>query len=106
MKIENIDDTIIKLGTNKEENWSMLKTNKNFIWMHLHSFPSGYVIIENENPTHEILEFGGNLCKSHTKYKNMKNLKICYTTIENVVKGEKVGEVYFKSNSKVNTIKI
>ena len=106
MKIENVDDIIIKLGTNKEENWSMLKTNKKFIWMHLRSFPSGYIIIENENPPHEILELAGNLCKSNTKYKNMINLKICYTTVGNVIKGEKVGEVYFKSNRKVNTINL
>ena len=84
----------------------MLRTNKNFIWMHLHSFPSGYIIIESENPTHEILELAGNLCKSHTKYKNIKNLKICYTAISNLIKGEKVGEVYFKSNRKVKIINL
>jgi len=106
MKIEIKDDITIKIGRNKEENWEMLQTNPNFTWLHLNSFPSGYVIIESENPDNEMIQYAAYLCKNNTKYKNMKNLKICYTLIENVIKGEKVGEVYFKSNRKVNTIKI
>lgn len=106
MKIEIFQDTTIKLGTNKKENWTMLKTNKNFIWMHLDSFPSGYIIIENENPNNEILEFAANLCKNNTKYKNMKNLKISFTKVSNLIKGENIGEVYFKSNKKVDKIKL
>ena len=106
MKIEIKDDITIKIGRNKEENWEMLQTNPNFTWLHLNSFPSGYVIIESENPDNEMIQYAAYLCKNNTKYKNMKNLKICYTLIENVIKGEKVGEVYFKSNRKVNTITI
>lgn len=106
MKIEIKDDITIKIGRNKEENWEMLQTNPNFTWLHLNSFPSGYVIIESENPDNEMIQYAAYLCKNNTKYKNIKNLKICYTLIENVIKGEKVGEVYFKSNRKVNTIKI
>lgn len=106
MKIEIKDDITIKIGRNKEENWEMLQTNPKFTWLHLNSFPSGYVIIESENPDNEMIQYAAYLCKNNTKYKNVKNLKICYTLIENVIKGEKVGEVYFKSNRKVNTIKI
>jgi hypothetical protein len=95
MKIEIKDDITIKIGRNKEENWEMLQTNPNFTWLHLNSFPSGYVIIESENPDNEMIQYATYLCKNNTKYKNMKNLKICYTLIENVIKGEKVGEVYF-----------
>ena len=106
MKIEIKDDITIKIGRNKEENWEMLQTNPNFTWLHLNSFPSGYVIIESENPDNEMIQYAAYLCKNNTKYKNMKNLKICYTLIENVIKGEKTGEVYFKSKRKVKTIKI
>lgn len=106
MKLLTIDDTNIKLGTNKKENWDMLKTNKKYTWMHLNSFPSGYIIIEKENPDKEMLEIAGNFCKENTKYKNMKDIKICYTTVDNLIKGEKMGEVCFKSKRKVNTIKL
>ena len=104
MKLITVEDTIIKLGTNKKENWDMLKTNKNFIWMHLNSFPSGYIIIENENPDENILQQAGIFCKENTKYKNMRNIKVCYTTVGNVIKGDNTGEVYFKSNRKLQTI--
>ena len=34
----------------------------------------------------------------------MKNIKVCYTTVGNVIKGDNTGEVYFKSNRKLQTI--
>jgi hypothetical protein len=107
MKLINLDDdsnTIIKLGKNAQENWNLIETNENFIWMHLNSFPSGHIIIENENPSNEMLYICGLHCKENTKYKNLKNLKVCYTTVGNLIKGKEIGSVYFKSKRKVKHI--
>ena len=40
-----------------------------------------------------ILTFGANLCKQHSKYKSMKNLKIIYAYLKNLSKGDSLGEV-------------
>jgi len=88
MKTEIFEETNIKIGQNAQENWNLIDvSNQNYIWMHLNSFPSCYVVIENEDPSNELLVEGARLCKDNTKYKNMKDIKICYTTISNLIKG-------------------
>ena len=42
------------------------------------------------------------LCKLHTKYRNIPNLKINYTPIKNIKKAEQIGSVTFNSKRKVN----
>ena len=51
MKEEVIDDIVIKIGQTAQENWTLLNTNGNYIWMHLNSFPSCHVIVETEEPS-------------------------------------------------------
>ena len=102
MKEFDIDKIIIKLGENKKENWELLKdVNPDFYWLHLNSFSSGYIIIEDTNPSDDILKEGAKICLSNTKYRNLKNIKICYTRCKNLIKGKNIGEVYFKSNRQV-----
>ena len=104
MKLLDHYDKTIKLGQNAKENWELLNTNENFIWMHLNSFPSGHVIIECDNPSDEMLYLCAVYCKENTKYKNLKNLKVCYTNVGNLIKGKEVGSVIFKSKRKVKHI--
>ena len=66
------------------------KKNCDYIWFHLNSFPSGHVKIENENFNQEIILYAGEICKQHSKYKNLKDVKICYCKYGNVLKGEKI----------------
>ena len=97
----------IYLGENKEENWNLLETScENDVFVHLNSFPSGHVKIENETCDQEIILYAGEICKQHSKYKNLKDVKICYCKYGNVLKGEKIGEVEFKSNRQVKKIKL
>jgi len=97
----------ILLGENKEENWNLLETScGNDLFVHLNSFPSGHVKIENDTFDQEIILYAGEICKQHSKYKNLRNLKICYTKYSNVFKGETTGEVIFKSNKKVKYLKL
>lgn len=100
-------NTNIFLGENKEENWELLETsNENDVFVHLNSFPSGHVKIENKTFDQEIILHAGEICKQHSKYKNLKNLKICYCKYSNVLKGRKNGEVVFKSNRQVKKMKL
>jgi predicted ribosome quality control (RQC) complex YloA/Tae2 family protein len=105
MKTEIFEETNIKIGQSAQENWNLIDfSNQNYIWMHLNSFPSCHVVIENEDPSNELLVEGARLCKDNTKYKNMKDIKICYTTISNLIKGKEIGSVSYKSKRKVKCI--
>ena len=107
MKMETFEEKIIKIGQSAKENWDLIdNSNQNYIWLHLDSFPSCHVVIEDENPSNELLLEGARLCKEYTKYRNLKNLKICYTTISNLKKGNEIGSVSYKSNRKVKYIQL
>ena len=115
------------VGKSAKENWELLDKAKaedqNYIWFHLESFPSPYVVMwssisnleklikENTslsiarnkniklataNAIAEYLSFGANLCKEHSKYKAMNDAKIMYTTVKKITKTDKVGEVDIK----------
>lgn len=107
MKIEIFEEKIIKIGESAHENWGLIdSSNENYIWIHLNSFPSCHIVIEDENPSNELLLEGARVCKNNTKYRNLKNLKICYTTISNLIKGKEIGSVSYKSNRKVKYIQL
>ena len=106
MKVEEFNDTTIILGQNAQENWNLINFDCDYIWLHLNSFPSCHVIIEDNNPEQEVLEYAAQLCKDNTKYRNLKNLKICYTKCNNLKKGIDTGSVVYKSKRKVKTITI
>ena len=104
MKIEEYEGVIFKVGKNSKENWDLLVENNNYTWFHLASFSSCYVICCSEDPTEEMILYGAALCKENTKYRNLKNLRVNYTLLSNLKKGEKEGMVYIKSNKKVKNI--
>jgi hypothetical protein len=107
MKEVEIDGINIKLGQTAQENWELVKnSNSNYVWIHLKSFPSGHVLIEDNNPSKIVLQVAMELCLNHTKQKNMKHVYASVTTISNLKSTEKVGEVDFKSNRKVQSVKI
>jgi predicted ribosome quality control (RQC) complex YloA/Tae2 family protein len=110
MKEIIINNIKCKIGSNALENWDLLDNSKeNHIFFHLSSFPSCYVILEIEedkNIDENIFFEAALLCKNNTKYKNLKNIKIDYCRCSNLVKGDKLGEVIYKSNRKVKHIQI
>ena len=106
MKSITINDVVFKIGQNAQENWDLLILNENFTWLHLKSFPSCHVVIENEELNEEDLIEGAKLCLQNTKYRNLKNIKVNYTLLKNIKKADKIGAVHFISNRKVNTIMI
>jgi predicted ribosome quality control (RQC) complex YloA/Tae2 family protein len=102
MKSEYYNDTKIIIGENAKDNWDIIDFESENIWLHLNSFPSCHVVIEDNSPSEDVLNYAANLCKQHTKYRNLKNLKICFTKCNNLVKGEDVGSVSYKSKRQVN----
>ncbi len=103
------------VGQNSQENWNLIdscsKINNEYIWFHLNSFPSCYVImcssltdISCGDLKNNILNYGAELCKKNTKYRDLPNLKICYTSLKKLKKTNKIGEVII--TGKKNIIKI
>jgi hypothetical protein len=113
MKIEEFNNVKFILGQNAQENWNILdqakKENEYYVWFHLNNFPSGYVIMYSTisdltDNINEYLIFASNLCKNNTKYRNLSNIKICYTILKKLEKTKNVGEIIIKG--KKNIIKI
>ena len=107
MKEFDVDGITMRLGETAKENWQLIgESNSDHMWMHLNSYPSGHIVIKSDNVTDELLQEAAQLCKENTKYRNLRNLKLCYTKVSNLKDGEKPGSVHFKSNRQVKTIKI
>lgn len=91
----------IVIGSNAEENWDIIKESEpGHIWFHLNSFPSPHVIIRSEEPTESDILAAAYLCKSKSKYKNIKNAKVVYTRVHNLEMGNDVGSVKIISKRK------
>jgi hypothetical protein len=127
MKVFEFQECKFYIGKNAKENWELLDKAKaedqNIVWFHLDSFPSPYVFMwssissleeliktektekkEEISSINQFLNFGASLCKEHSKYKNMKDIKIMYTTVNKLTKTDKIGEVDIKG--KYKTLKI
>jgi len=95
MKLENIDNKVVKIGKSASENWEILTNSKSHhIFFHLSSFPSCFVILETSDDKEiislSLLEKCALICKNNTKYKKMNNIKVDYTICENVKKENNV----------------
>lgn len=107
MKIFCYNSITIKLGQNAKENTLLVKESEpNYVWIHLESFPSGHVIVQCDQPSNEVLEYSMKACLDGTRYKHMKNIKVSVTKVSNLNLTGVLGEVEFKSNRKVQTLKI
>lgn len=101
------DDVVV--GQSAAENSSILASARPYdVWLHLQSFPSAHVILKcadhGSAPTAARLAFAGNLCREHGKYRRLRNLKVIYTRVSNVVPTNKPGQVEFKSARQCKTM--
>lgn len=109
MKTIIIGNYVCKVGQNAQENWNLLDNSSPHHWFfHLSSFPSCYVIWENEddNPDMNDLKEIARICLNNTKHRKATNIKVDCTRCENVTKGGKVGELYYTSKRQVITVKV
>jgi predicted ribosome quality control (RQC) complex YloA/Tae2 family protein len=88
------------IGTNKKDNFYIIdKAKPTDLWFHLDEYPSGHVIanipedVTDKKILKSIAKQGAILCKNNSKYSSIKNLKIVYTTINNIEKTDIIGEV-------------
>ena len=89
------NEILYRLGKNAKENHLLIDdADKNDWWFHLDNLPSGHCIVEKteELQISEII-FAANLVKNNSKYKNNRNLKVCYTQVKNIKKGKNPGQV-------------
>ena len=103
------------IGQNAQDNWDILdssfKLNPEYIWFHLNSFPSPYIIMHStikelnslysSKEIQDILIYGATLCKENSKYSFLNDLKICYTSLNKLTKTGKIGEVLIKGKTKI-----
>ena len=119
MIIKEFNNVKFYIGQSAKENWQLLddskRINVNYIWFHLNSFPSPYVIMhstideltnvidisDSDISIDKFLVYGATQCKEYSKYKFLKDLKIMYVPIKKLKKTEKVGEVIVKGKSKI-----
>ncbi len=104
MKTEEFNDTQIIIGQNAKENWNIINFNCDFIWLHLNSFPSCHVIIKDNKPDEEVLNYAAQLCKDNTKFKNLKNVQVCYSKCNRLKKDLGVVKVVYISFRLVKTV--
>ncbi len=87
----------IKIGQNKNENWSLLdNSNPNNIWFHVSDAPSAYVVLNTsckiKDVPKRVLYRCAILCKLRSKSCKERNINVNYTYVRNVSKGENTGE--------------
>jgi len=95
------------VGKNAQENWDLISNaSQNDIWFHLGSgMPSPHVILKIPNNfslkkiPKQVIYWCANLCKSNSKYSDIKKVTVIYTEIKNVSKGNTIGSVYTKKTS-------
>ena len=117
MKIVEYKNINFYIGSNANDNWKLFeeskKINDNYIWFHLNSFSSPYVIMyctidelnnTRKNELNDILNFAANLCKQNSKYKYLNQLKIIYTSLKKLSKGSEIGEVIIKGKTNIITL--
>jgi predicted ribosome quality control (RQC) complex YloA/Tae2 family protein len=88
------------IGKNKEENFDVIKKGtNNDLWFHANNISSCHVVaiipvdIERRDIRY-IIKMGALLCKNNTnKIKNIKNIEILYTKIENIEMTDVQGKV-------------
>ena len=96
-----------KIGKDRIDNDMLLqlsiKENLDYLWFHLNSFSSGFVImcetIDNlkrvhnfsDSDTDDILRYGAKLCLENTKYRNLENIYVIYSPLHKIKKTETPG---------------
>ena len=93
----------ILIGENAKENWTIIdKANQFDYWFHLKGQPSCHIVLKLPSCKSAIntqsLNHCAALCKENSKFSEYKNIKIIYTRIKHVKKGDVIGSVYTTNN--------
>lgn len=97
---------IIWIGQNKQDNFDIIDSAKpTDIWFHVENMPSCHVILlTNEkihNIPHQVIKRCAYLCKINSKAKTIPQCAISYTTINNIIKTDIIGQVISKTHKTI-----
>ncbi len=102
----NFNGTIIYFGRNASQNDYLsfvMKTNRDFYWLHIKDKPGSHILICNVKPTEKELILASEVALIASK---ATSGEITYTKKKNVKRGHKLGEAILKNYStiKINNI--
>lgn len=93
-KIDNKNTINYRLGENAKENHEIIDdADKEDWWFHIDGHPSSHCIVERLVIDIDDIIFASNIVKENSKFKHIKNLRICYTQVKNLKKTKNPGEV-------------
>lgn len=100
--VYNTLEYVIEIGQNKQDNFDIIDlANPTDIWFHVDGMPSCHVILKTEekirNIPNQVLKRCAYLCKINSKAKTLSKCEISYTTINNVIKTDIIGQVHIKN---------
>jgi hypothetical protein len=110
MKFNEYNNVEYYLGENAQDNWDLFEKskeiNENYIWFHLNSFASPYVIMyatmdDIKTMSESYLNYGASLCLENSKYSYLRDTKIIYCELKKLKKGNKVGEIIVSGKKKL-----
>tara|TARA_B110000977_G_C11083852_1_gene493858 strand:+ start:3977 stop:4321 length:345 start_codon:yes stop_codon:yes gene_type:complete len=102
MKVKEFNDIKYYIGENALDNWNLFDNsniiNENYIWFHLNSFASPYVIMyatinEIKHEKDSYLNYGATLCLANSKYSYLKDTKIIYSELKKLKRGNVLGNI-------------
>jgi predicted ribosome quality control (RQC) complex YloA/Tae2 family protein len=98
------EELTVIVGQSASDNWNIISEAKQYdYWFHVKNKPSCHVILKLPSNkscvSKQSLIYCGMLCKEGSKFAEFKNIKIIYTKVKNVTKGEEVGSVYTKKDT-------
>jgi predicted ribosome quality control (RQC) complex YloA/Tae2 family protein len=96
----------MEVGKNDKDNSRLIKeASNNHLWFHLDSGPSPHVVLKDDHTKENIVE-AALLCKSKSKMKHNRKVRIIYCEIRNLKNGRKPGEVIIRQRKKCKIITV
>ena len=101
---DNPDDGF-KIGLNAKDNTNLVKqASQQDLWFHVQNGTSAHVILTHDQISPDTISAAAHACKSHSKFKHVRKVKIMYCEVKNLKAGSKPGQVLIKSNKKCKVI--
>jgi hypothetical protein len=110
MKLYEFQEVQFYIGENAQDNWNLFEKskeiNENYIWLHLNSFPSPYIIMyatmdDIKLRSDSYMNYAASLCLENSKYSYLKDTKFIYSELKKLTKGNKIGEIIVSGKKKL-----
>lgn len=105
--LEELNGIGIWVGTNASSNWEIYRASGQIATIfHLDKFSSPYVIVNRpvDQLNNNLVWLATIICKSRSKYKNVPNIGVSYTSMSNTYLGSEVGSFIIKNQHKKKVV--